>query len=63
MKNIERLSIQAEKQQQQQMLMKNLDRLSTQSDKQQHQVLMKYIEILVNDKSTTTSDTEGSTSK
>lgn len=63
MKNIERLNVQGEKQQQQQQaLMKNLDQLSTKADnqQQQHQVLMKYIESIVNEKSVTTSDTKGS---
>ncbi|KAA0033983.1 ty3-gypsy retrotransposon protein [Cucumis melo var. makuwa] len=66
MKNIERLNMQNEKQQQhQQALMKNLDRLSSKanSQQQQHQVLMKYIESIVDEKSVTTSDTEGSSSR
>ncbi|KAA0036991.1 ty3-gypsy retrotransposon protein [Cucumis melo var. makuwa] len=66
MKTIERLNVQNEKQQQQhQALMKNLDRLSTKADtqQQQYQVIMKYMDNFVNEKSTTTSDQEGFSSK
>ncbi|KAE8650833.1 hypothetical protein Csa_017505, partial [Cucumis sativus] len=65
-KNVKRLNVQGDKQhQQQQMLMKNLDQLNSQVKKQQqqHQLLMKYIEELVKEKSTTTSDSQGSSSK
>lgn len=63
-KNVERLNVQGDKQQQHQTLMKNLDRLNNRVKKQQqqHELLMKYIKELV-DFSTTTSGLEGSSSK
>ena len=66
MKTIERMNVQNEKQQQQnQTLMKNLDKLSSKADtqQQQYQVIMKYMDSIVNEKSGTTSDMEGSSSK